>query len=84
MEPKIKSLGIDLAAGQALPFLFKFFIMLNQTNVLKQTELCGRQFRVYGTPQEPLFKAQDVALMLSLKNVSDIAKNKKGAENEQS
>lgn len=43
-------------------------------SVLKQTELLGQQFAVYGTPQEPLFKAQDVAFMLSLQNVSDMMK----------
>lgn len=48
--------------------------MANQISVLKQTELCGQQFMVYGTPQEPLFKAQDVAAMLSLTNVSDMVK----------
>lgn len=46
--------------------------MANQIEVLKQTELLGQQFEVYGTPQEPLFKAQDIALMLSLKNTSDM------------
>nr|WP_314648840.1 DUF4088 family protein [uncultured Porphyromonas sp.] len=46
--------------------------MSNFTSVLKQTELLGQQFAVYGTPQEPLFKAQDVASMLSLQNVSDM------------
>lgn len=48
--------------------------MVNQISVLKQTELCGQLFEVYGTPQEPLFKAQDVAVMLSLTNVSDMMK----------
>lgn len=46
--------------------------MLETTKVLKQTELLGQQFEVYGTPQEPLFKAQDVATLLQLKNVSDM------------
>lgn len=46
--------------------------MLETTSVLKRSELLGQQFAVYGTPQEPLFKAQDVASMLSLKNVSDM------------
>lgn len=45
-----------------------------QIQVLKQTELCGRQFAVYGTAEQPLFKAQDVAEMLSLTNVSDMVK----------
>lgn len=35
--------------------------MSNQLQVLKQTELCGQQFTVYGTPEEPLFLAKDVA-----------------------
>lgn len=41
-------------------------------NVLKQSELCGQQFNVYGTPDEPLFKAKDVASLLQLTNVSDM------------
>ena len=45
--------------------------MLETTKVLKQTELLGQQFEVYGTPQEPLFKAKDVALMLGLTNQRD-------------
>lgn len=49
-----------------------FVAMLTTPNVLKQTELLGQQFAVYGTPQEPLFKAQEVAAMLSLKNASDM------------
>lgn len=43
-----------------------------QIQVLKQTELCGQQFTVYGSMQEPLFFAQDVAVMLQLTNVSDM------------
>lgn len=35
--------------------------MENQIQVLKQTELCGQQFNVYGTVEEPLFLAKDVA-----------------------
>lgn len=46
--------------------------MSNQISVLKQTELCGQQFTVYGSMQEPLFFAQDVAVMLQLTNVSDM------------
>ena len=46
--------------------------MANQISVLKQTELCGQQFMVYGSAQEPLFFAQDVATMLQLTNVSDM------------
>ena len=46
--------------------------MANQISVLKQTELCGQQFKVYGSVQEPWFFAQDVAAMLQLTNVSDM------------
>ena len=35
--------------------------MSNEIQVLKQTELLGQQFTVYGTPEEPLFLAKDVA-----------------------
>lgn len=35
--------------------------MKEQIAVLKQTELLGQQFAVYGTPEEPLFRAKDVA-----------------------
>ena len=38
--------------------------------VLKQTELLGQQFTVYGTKEEPLFKAQDVAIMIDHSNIS--------------
>lgn len=48
--------------------------MANQISVLKQTELCGQQFMVYGTPQEPLFVASDVATMLNHPNTSELVK----------
>ncbi|KXB75118.1 BRO family protein [Prevotella amnii] len=41
-----------------------------QIQVLKQTELCGQQFQVYGTPQEPLFVAKDVACVIEHSDVS--------------
>lgn len=45
--------------------------MLKQPiNVLKQTELCGRQFKVYGSVEEPLFKAQDVAAIIEHSNIT--------------
>lgn len=53
---------------------FFFVVMLENPNVLKQTELLGQQFSVYGTPQEPLFKAKDVAAMLGLTNQRDFVK----------
>ncbi len=46
----------------------------NQIQVLNTSELLGRQFIVYGSSKEPLFRAQDVADMLSLSNVSDMIK----------
>lgn len=44
--------------------------MKENSLVLKQTELCGRQFVVYGSVTEPLFKAKDVADILEVKNTS--------------
>lgn len=42
--------------------------------ILKQHELLGKSFSVYGTPEQPLFKAQDVAEMLSLTNPREFIK----------
>ena len=36
-------------------------MLTNSIQVLKQTELCGRQFTVYGTAENPLFLAKEVA-----------------------
>ena len=44
--------------------------MANSIQVLKQTELCGRQFTVYGTVEEPLFRAKDVAEVINHNNIS--------------
>lgn len=44
--------------------------MFKTAKVLKQTELCGQQFNVYGTPRDPLFKAQDVAAMIEHSNIT--------------
>jgi prophage antirepressor-like protein len=46
--------------------------MVNSIEVLKQTELCGQQFAVYGTAENPLFHATDVASVLELTNVTDM------------
>lgn len=49
--------------------------MLKQPiNVLKQTELCGRQFDVYGSVEEPLFVATDVATIINHPNTSELVK----------
>lgn len=45
--------------------------MLNHPiQVLKQSELLGHQFTVYGTPENPLFRAKDVAEIIEHPNVS--------------
>lgn len=45
---------------------------MNTPQVLMTTPLCGRAFDVYGSPEEPMFKAQDIAKLLQLTNVSDM------------
>ena len=35
--------------------------MKNEIQVIKESELFGKQFNVYGTPEDPLFLAKDVA-----------------------
>ena len=44
--------------------------MANDIQILKQTELLGQQFSVYGTPEEPLFLAKDVATWIEHTDVS--------------
>lgn len=44
--------------------------MVTEIQVLKQTELLGQQFAVYGTPDEPLFLAKDVAAWIEHTDVS--------------
>lgn len=34
---------------------------MNETQVLKETEIVGRAFRIYGTAERPLFVAKDIA-----------------------
>ena len=48
--------------------------MKNEIQVLKQTELLGRRLTVYGTAQEPLFLAKDVADWLEHTNPSAMLK----------
>lgn len=49
--------------------------MKTQLQVLKQTELCGRQFAVYGTAEEPMFLASDVAEWIEHSNVSEMLRS---------
>lgn len=46
--------------------------MKKEIQVLKQTELLGHQFTVYGTPEEPLFRAKDVAEFIEHKNITHL------------
>ena len=41
-----------------------------QIQVLKQTELCGRQFAVYGTAERPMFLAKEIASVIGHSDVS--------------
>ena len=54
--------------------------MSNQISVLKQTELCGQQFTVYGSAQEPLFVAKDVACVIEHSDVSTMMRAVDGDE----
>lgn len=47
----------------------------NEIQVLKQTELLGQQFAVYGTPEEPLFLAKDVATWIEHTDVSKMVQS---------
>nr|DAU97247.1 MAG TPA: repressor domain protein [Caudoviricetes sp.] len=59
---------MDLLTARSRRFLF--VMSTNPIQVLKQTELCGRQFTVYGTAEEPLFRAKDVAEVINHNNIS--------------
>lgn len=48
--------------------------MAKEIQVLKQTELLGQQFAVYGTAENPLFFAKDISILLNLSNISDMVK----------
>lgn len=49
--------------------------MNTEIQVLKQTELLGQQFAVYGTVTEPLFIAKDVASWIGHSDVSTMLRN---------
>lgn len=44
--------------------------MSTEIQVLKQTELLGQQFTVYGTAEEPLFRAKDVMKWIEHPNIT--------------
>lgn len=45
---------------------------MNELKIFDEREVLGKQFRIYGTPEEPLFLAGDVAewIEYSVSNVS--------------
>ena len=43
--------------------------------VLKQTELCGQQFTLYGTPENPLFRAKEIAKIIQHSDVSKMVRS---------
>lgn len=45
-------------------------MLTNSIQVLKQTELCGWQFTVYGTAENPLFLAKEVAECIEHSNIT--------------
>lgn len=45
-------------------------VMQDLIQVLKQSELCGQQFTVYGTAENPLFRAKEVADIIDHPNVT--------------
>lgn len=47
-----------------------FDCKVNQIEVLKQTELCGHQFTVYGTAENPLFLAKEIAECIEHSNIT--------------
>ena len=53
---------------------YKRLKMIQKVEILKQTELLGRRLTVYGTAQEPLFLAKDVADWLEHTNPSAMLK----------
>ena len=44
--------------------------MQDLIQVLKQSELCGQQFTVYGTAENPLFRAKEVSDIIDHPNVT--------------
>lgn len=48
---------------------------MNEISIINKSTLLGREIDVYGTAENPLFKAKDVAGWLDIQNVSDMIKN---------
>lgn len=48
---------------------------MNEISIINKSTLLGREIDVYGSAENPLFKAKDVAGWLDIHNVSDMIKN---------
>ena len=48
---------------------------MNELKVLNEQEVLGKHFKVYGTPEEPLFLAKDVAEWIEHSDVSTMMRN---------
>lgn len=48
---------------------------MNEISIINKSTLLGREINVYGSAENPLFKAKDVAGWLDIQNVSDMIKN---------
>lgn len=48
---------------------------MEELKIISKSNLLGKEIDVYGTADEPLFKAKDVAGWLDIQNVSDLVKN---------
>jgi anti-repressor protein len=48
---------------------------MNSVIVFKEQEILGKHFRVFGTPEEPLFLAKDTAEWIEHKDVSTMLRN---------
>lgn len=48
---------------------------MNEISIINKSALLGRQIDEYGSAENPLLKAKDVAGWLDIQNVSDMIKN---------
>lgn len=48
---------------------------MNEIKIIQKTELCGHTFSVYGTPDEPLFLAKEIANVIGHTDVSTMIRN---------
>ena len=67
-------------SGTCLTFSFLFNRMKEDVKVLSCAKIGERQFPIFGSIEEPLFKAKDVADVLNLTNVSDMISRVDGDE----